>query len=128
MSSLSHSAVVVTNWDLSELEKAHIEAKRIFKETFFNEAFISDGTDLVTPIFKGIVNSQSTFFIVPDGSKEGWSSSDLGDKARKEFLDWLLKNDNFSDYIEVEFGGDNNFDRIIRTQETDLNRLEENND
>ena len=67
-----------------------------------------------------MTNGQSSFFIAPDGSKEGWATSDNGDNARKEFLDWLLKSDNYCDYVEVIFGGDDEHERIVRSKDTDL--------
>ena len=60
------------------------------------------------------------FFIAPDGSKEGWGTSNSCDKARSEFLDWLSSSDNYCDYIEVMFGGDGEHEHITRSNNTDL--------
>ena len=76
---------------------------------------------LISPIIEGMVNSQFSFFIAPDGSKEGWGTSKDADVARKEFLDWLDKNHDYCDYFEVRFGGDDDEYRITRSLETYLN-------
>lgn len=126
MGYMKHNAAIVTNWDLKELEAAHLKAKEIFKAKFEGDVMVRDAARLVSDIVHGIINSQASFFIAPDGSKEGWADSDKSDEARKEFLDWLLANENFSDYIEVRFGGDDEYDTVIRSKDTDLNALSEN--
>ena len=59
----------------------------------------------------GIINAQYSFFIAPDGSKEGWEESNNCDDARTEFTQWLIKSN--IDYIEVRFGGDDKKAKII---------------
>lgn len=108
------------------MEAAHLKAKEIFKAKFEGDVMVRDAARLVSDIVHGITNSQASFFIAPDGSKEGWNDSKKSDEARKEFLDWLLQNENFSDYIEVRFGGDDEYDTVIRSKDTDLNALSEN--
>jgi len=56
-----------------------------------------------------IVNGYHTFILVPDGSKEGWSESDEGDRFRFEFikfLDSFVYADGSSNvsWVEVGFG------------------------
>jgi hypothetical protein len=50
------------------------------------------------------VNGIKTFFIAPDGSKEGWAESDDGDVKRAKFKDWLR--DRFYEWVEVSYGTD----------------------
>ena len=47
------------------------------------------GRGLVSPVIHGVVNDVRSFFIAPDGSKEGWSESDEHDKKRAEYVKWL---------------------------------------
>ena len=120
MGHMKHHAIVVTHWDTKKVKEAHDKAKEIFKNTFKKVFGISDG-DLVSPIISGVVNSQDSFFIAPDGSKEGWEDSNAGNDARKEFLDWLHNSkDNYCDYVEIEFGGDSNMNEVIQSKHTDL--------
>jgi hypothetical protein len=126
MGYVKHNAAIVTNWDFKKLESAHKKAKEIYAAKFEPDVMVRDAARLVSDIIHGITNSQASFFIAPDGSKEGWADSNKSDEARTEFLDWLLKNDNFSDYIEVRFGGDDEYDTVIRSKDTDLNTLSEN--
>ena len=126
MGYMKHSAAIVTNWDVKELQAAHAKAKEIYAAKFNPDVMVRDAARLVSDIVHGITNNQASFFIAPDGSKEGWADSDKSDEARTELLDWMLKNENFSDYIEVRFGGDDEYDTIIRSKDTDLNTLSEN--
>lgn len=43
----------------------------------------------VSEIVTGMVNGSASFVVVPDGSKEGWEESDLGDKRREQIKLWL---------------------------------------
>lgn len=66
----------------------------------------------VTPIFTAPVNSERTFFVVPDGSKEFWPESDKGNQQRKEIVEYL-KLTAYEDgssplaWVEVAYGDDN---------------------
>jgi hypothetical protein len=35
------------------------------------------------------VNSVDSFLVAPDGSKEGWGESDMGDRQRAQFVEYL---------------------------------------
>ena len=94
-----HHAIVVTAWADRYIEPAHRAALDIF----------SDTPAKVTPITPAGVNGYRSFLVAPDGSKEGWDDSDLGDAARKAFIEWLQKaaqGDIYTSWAEVEFGGD----------------------
>lgn len=110
MGTLKHHAIVVTYWRKDEVEIARNKALEIFNECFF----IETGSDLISPIISGVVNTQCSFFIAPDGSKEGWDTSSTGDEARKRFLDWLRDHGNGCNYVEVVFGGDYDYADVLR--------------
>lgn len=112
MGYLKHNAIVVTSWDCKMMQKAHAKAVEILGK-------------LVSPLIDGVVNSQTSFFVAPDGSKEGWAESNEHDEKRKEFLDWLIPNDCFVSYIEVRFGGDDDHESIERSTAMDLNKIED---
>ena len=55
------------------------------------------------------VNGMVTVILAPDGSKEGWSDSDTGDRLREEFIEYLgtynYEDDSSPwDWVEVEYG------------------------
>lgn len=57
------------------------------------------------------MNGFQSFFVAPDGSKEGWSDSDDADAKRRQFTDWLDEQayedgSNGLRYVEVSFGAD----------------------
>lgn len=120
MGYIKHNAAIITSWDVERLEAAHIKAREIFKAKFEGGARDLGASILVSEIVHGVVNSQASFFIAPDGSKEGWADSTKSDEARKEFLDWIIQSENFSDYIEVRFGGDDEFNEVTRSKQSDL--------
>lgn len=80
MGTFKHNAMIITGTMTEEAEKkvkaAHIVAKKLFRS-------------LVTPIIESPVNNVFTFFIAPDGSKEGWDTSDEHDAKRKELADYI---------------------------------------
>ena len=113
MGYIKHNAIVCT----TRKKEDAIEAQQMAKKLFAKH---EDGADkLVSELVEYIVNSGYSFFIAPDGSKEGWGTSDNCNEARKEFLDWLQTADNYCDYIEVTFGGDGKFSNIDRTNDLD---------
>jgi len=75
MGTINHNAIVVTSWDPKLIRRARREAGRIFP--------------WVSPVSPQVVNGYSSFFIPPDGSKEGWVASNEGDSRRAEFIKWM---------------------------------------
>ena len=68
---------------------------------------------LVSELVKGVINDQCSFFIAPDGSKEGWETSQECDVMRETFTEWLRTEGRRNDYVEVRFGGDDDQDYIV---------------
>ena len=122
MGHIKHHAIVVTSWQNEHLEEARQKAIEIFEKNFENEPYEKPyAKKLISEITEGLTNGINSFFIAPDGSKEGWETSNNGNNARKEFLDWLQnEEDNYCDYVEISFGGDEHKTKIIRSKENDL--------
>ena len=112
MGYIKHNTIIVISCDDEELKKTRDKAIKIFKKSFKED--VPNGDRLVSEIINSISNGYSSFFICPDGSKEGWSTSQNGYTARELFCDWLDKKDT-CDYIEICFGGDDNHESIIRS-------------
>ena len=74
MGYIRHHAIVVTSNE-EGIKKSHTKAKEIFPN--------------VSNIMKDGINGYQSFFIPPDGSKEGWPSSHKGDQRRKEYVQWI---------------------------------------
>ena len=99
MGYIKHHAIVVTSWDSSLIKKAHKKSIEIFNDRTSN-------------IVKSHINGYKSFFIAPDGSKEGWEDSDYGDSQRKIFKDWINKQSyedgsNSLRFCEFFYGDDN---------------------
>jgi len=109
-----HHTIIVTTFDLKRAMDARDKAFSYF----------GDNGQLTT-VYKSPVNLFFTFAILTDGSKEGWSESDIGDYRREQFLSWLNKQ-RYADgstafrWAEVQYGDDEGDDRVLRTQETDV--------
>lgn len=124
MSYRKDNIIMVSYWDIKVVTVVHAKAKEIFTEVFGKNKFDPiDGSVLVSPIMKSVVNFQCTFFISPDGSNERQPESDLGDEARKKFLDWLMSKYEDCYYIEIYCGGDDFEERIVRSSVMDNNKL-----
>lgn len=121
MGYIKHNAIIVTSWQDDKLLESRNKAIEIFEEYFSDEPIVKPyGGKLVSEIIPGLTNGQSSFFIAPDGSKEGWETSNNGDIARKEFCKWLdSQEDNYCEYIEVRFGGDDHHNTIVRSNYTE---------
>lgn len=94
-----HDAIVVTSMFEEAVSKAHAEAGRLMANT---SAYVSE----ITPV---AVNGFTSFFVAPDGSKEGWADSDRAEEARAPFVRWLCdagERGVWLDWVEVNFGGD----------------------
>ncbi len=121
MGYIKHHTIVVTGCTDLKTKEAHQKAKEIFEENFKREPFtIPYGSQLVSEIIHGLTNGYSSFFVAPDGSKEGWETSNNGNNARNEFIDWLQMADSHCDYVEVIFGGDDKTERIIHSKGCDF--------
>lgn len=111
MGTISHHSIIVTG-DEEEVKKAISKAKTIFKKHFKKKNTFEDGSHLISDLIQA-TNRYVSFFIAPDGSKDGWETSNAGDDARAEFMEYLTSDAEYLDYILVEFGGDHNKNRII---------------
>ena len=116
MGLIKHHAIVVTSWDDELLQEMHAKALEIF--------------DQVAPITPPVVNGYVSFLIAPDGSKEGWSDSSIGDKAREKFIRWIdsKRYDDGGtaiDYVEIQFGDDERKTKIIRHSDDHIARTRE---
>lgn len=111
MGYIKHDAIIVTSMDLSSIKRAKDRAESFFIDYFKDE----DSTKLITETVKGLANGQYSFLIAPDGSKEGWSTSNLADQARADFMLWADKV-SCIEYIHLKFGGDNSDNKILRSR------------
>lgn len=57
-------------------------------------------------------NGYQTFLIPPDGSKEGWDPSNIGDEERKRLKTFMRKNHPYVDWTEITYGGDDGISKI----------------
>lgn len=105
MGYVKHHAIVVSSWDDRLLTRAHAKAVELRCS--------------VTPIVKGAVNGEQSFLIAPDGSKEGWDHSTIGDAQRDAFVQWAddQRHDDGSTslaWVEVAFGSDDRDASVTR--------------
>ncbi|WP_312394713.1 hypothetical protein [Chryseobacterium sp.] len=111
MGYIKHHSIIVTSHFREDIKKAHEMAIYLFSEV--NNDTYKFSQSIVTNIVEGLANSQYTFFISPDGSKEGWGLSDQCDEKRAEFIKWLNENHTSCHYVEVAFGGDDEYCEIL---------------
>jgi hypothetical protein len=115
MGYMRHHVIVVSSWDDKLIALAHDEATKIFPH--------------VSGIVLSECNAYKSFFVPPDGSKEGWDDSDKGDKRRNTFVTWLKKQA-FEDgstslnWVEVQYDDDENETLIVRDSDHDDEHVE----
>ena len=105
-----HHAIVITSCNIPILRQAHEKAEDIF------------GCQQVSPITPEAINGYRSFLVGPDGSKEGWAESDIGNQNRDSFIHDLKKFEASSwglSWVEVQYGDDNMETKIIRDSDQD---------
>lgn len=104
MGYIKHHAIIVIGWDDSKITAAH-------------EAAIVEQM-AVSNIVASPVNGYRSFFIAPDGSKEGWTDSDEGNARRDAFIQWLRSAPGlYLTWAEVELDCDGDAVRLGRHSE-----------
>ena len=73
--------IVVSSWNSEAMLNAWWKAKELIGERF------------VTPIYLATCNGFETFFIVPEGSREGWEDHINYCDKRKQLMEWLKKHE-----------------------------------
>lgn len=103
---IRHHYIMVTHYGLEEIKLAHEKAKEMFN---LSKEFGKE-INLVSEILESVTNQYYTFLVAPDGSKEGWETSDLYDAIRKSFIQYLDETD--IQFIEVAFDSDNDMSNV----------------
>jgi hypothetical protein len=104
MGYMRHHAIVISGWQDAHLIRARAHALTIFRE------------EMVSEVLGPVTNGVATFLIGPDGSKEGWDTSDNGDDGRSRMKSWLrceLGEGAYLDWVEVQYGDDDGDTRIV---------------
>lgn len=80
MGYIKHNAIIVTG-------DGYEDAKKKFELAYRKANELFEG--LVSNVVEAKMNGYRSFFIAPDGSKEGWDMSDEYDTKRTEFADYI---------------------------------------
>ena len=105
MGYMRHDAIVVTSWHKKYLARGIKKARSL-------GLFVSN-------ITKEVTNGYRSFLIAPDGSKEGWDTSDAMDCAREAWKEWAngaYKKGTYLEWAHVSFAGDEEKDTKIVDQ------------
>jgi hypothetical protein len=113
MGYMKHHAIVVTGSDVAQISQAR-------------EYAITIGM-AVSEVVTSPVNAYWSFFVAPDGSKEGWESSNTGDLERQNFIDFLnqaepggvyaMRKLYLLNWVEVIYGDENGPPKIVRSDD-----------
>lgn len=100
MGIVNHHAVIATTSSKHTYSDivtwiANLEFEKSILGEDFKKLFVYGG--------KGVVNYYYTIALLPDGSKEGWEDSHLGDKLRQLFINKLNEDDSWR-WAEVSYG------------------------
>lgn len=87
MGTIHHDFVIaVSDWDQDKAIAAFDRTKQYAKTVGGDFGPTPFERLLVGPI-NGVANGTATFFMAPDGSKEGWETSTGGDQVREYFIE-----------------------------------------
>ena len=97
MGYIKHNAIVVTSWEDKAIEAAAQTA-------------VALGMSVIGPS-EPVTNGYRSILVCPDGSKEGWDTSDEGDERRAQFrkwLEWGNKDEEYGsfEWVEITYGFD----------------------
>ena len=105
MGYICHHTIIVVGMDFDFMDKfpvtdAHKKAVEIFGDT-------------VSLVVSSPMNGYMSFFVAPDGSKEGWDDSNEGDSKRDEFKEFLRGMESQPAWIETTVGDEAGGDNIV---------------
>ena len=101
MGTINHNAILATTWDD---KRYRAMLKWVRKNVSEDQNFL-----VVSKNPRITLNGYKTIVLIPDGSKEGWDTSDEADELRQRFIE-RLTSDNYEDgssswdWIEVGYG------------------------
>ena len=105
MGYMLHHFMVVESWNSALINVAHAKALEIFGRP-------------VSEILESTTNNVRSFYVPPDGSKEGWGESAEGDDRRARFAAWCREQAHEDGstslkWVEVALGADSEEDTKI---------------
>lgn len=95
MGYITHDAVIVVIDEMSGRALPDVGG--------FRESLPQQWQGLVVGPVDSVANAQLVYAFLPDGSKEGWPSSDRGDEYREQFVNLFNA---YADVTTFRFGGD----------------------
>ncbi len=107
MRNIKHHVIIVTVNDFKLAEKIKNDISILYKKNME----VKNAHELISPITPSLINNFYSFFIAPDGSKEGYDLSEDGDNIREKIVTHLksYKGDGFSvpvNFVEIFYGDD----------------------
>lgn len=97
MGVMKNDAVVVSGW---EDTRSGFPVRQRVKD--FRDSLPEEWQRLIIGPIPAIVNSYEYYVMLPDGSKEGWTDSDLGDEYRDKFCALFM--DTWFHFVHVQWG------------------------
>ena len=101
MGTMQNKAVIIHSY--KNIEELHQKAVSLFNEVETDEDSYSY-PNLVSPIMSSWANGYQTFFIAPDGSKEGWETSNKFDQLLKKFIEFSHSIKTYAEVFIVNWG------------------------
>lgn len=99
MGTIQHHAIIITHYSREGISKFRDKALAIASETWGEGGWAR----LISPILPSPYNGYYTFFVAPDGSKEGWGPSEAGNEMRHSILR-AARRAGMLEVVEVTYG------------------------
>lgn len=117
MRNIRHHSIIVTVNDKGTLE----ELRKKISEVYVKNMEAKNGFLLISPTIPSLINNFFSFFIAPDGSKEGYDASDDADRVRKLVIELLKKyqpkdSNVIVNFVELSYGDDNEASKVLESQ------------
>lgn len=109
MGYIRNEAMIVSGSEVKRVLRAHSAAVSIFNAKGMG--------GLVSGIQQHMTNGGGAFFISPDGSKEGWETSNIAAEAREELITFLRDHEDlWLDWALIVLGGDDGEFSVSRSR------------
>ena len=109
MGTIRNRMVIVHHYDLETIKAIREDAVQTFqslvKEDYKNSEYDVD-KEMISPILTSLVNSEYSFVIMGDCSKLGWSTSELFENGRNEWVEKCNRKLKSYKILVLDFGED----------------------
>lgn len=102
MGTISNDALIVMGYEVPRVDAKRERVIELAAECAGDGASAEELASLVSPVIPCLVNGSASFYVAPDGSKERWDTSDVGDAFRARIVEEI--EDDYCSVVQIRWG------------------------